>query len=313
MVIGSVSSPVLELKPGFLSFSIIEAKFFGNHLVYYRFAGRILGRALFDGRVIKGHLVRTLYKHILAWPITYEDLEAQDEMFFQSLKRLMRMDDFDLSSTYLNFSVTHNCGGEMRPIDLVENGESKMVNSENLPEYLESIFRYRLIDRILPHLTEFLLGFYDVVPEPLLAVFDASELELLLCGLPRIDVDDWKEHTVYGGCFAECGERHQVVCWFWDVVIEFDDEMRARLLQFATGSSSVPAGGFALLSGGDDGISKPFTLEGVDVRVCFYPKAHTCFNRIDLPNYFSRDELRERLIVSITTSCVGFDAEEIMF
>jgi len=39
------------------------------------------------------------------------------------------------------------------------------------------------------------LGFYDVVDEPLLAHFDFVELELLLCGCPEINVDDWMKHT----------------------------------------------------------------------------------------------------------------------
>lgn len=45
------------------------------------------------------------------------------------------------------------------------------------------------------------LGFYDIVPEPLLSVFDFQELELLLHGLPNIDMDDWVKNTEYtGGC-----------------------------------------------------------------------------------------------------------------
>ena len=42
-------------------------------------------------------------------------------------------------------------------------------------------------------------GFYDIVPEPLLSVFDFQELELLLHGLPNIDMDDWVKNTDYTG------------------------------------------------------------------------------------------------------------------
>ena len=44
-----------------------------------------------------------------------------------------------------------------------------------------------MMDRIKPQLNELLLGFFDVIPEPLLTVFDFQELELLMCGLPEID------------------------------------------------------------------------------------------------------------------------------
>jgi hypothetical protein len=48
-------------------------------------------------------------------------------------------------------------------------------------------------------------GLYEVVPHALLVVFDASELELMLCGVPDIDVEDWKRHTTYaGGCEDKC-------------------------------------------------------------------------------------------------------------
>ena len=40
-----------------------------------------------------------------------------------------------------------------------------------------------------------------------------------------------------------------------------------------------------------------------------FPKSHTCFNRIDLPDCLSKNDLKEKLTIAITTSFVGFDAE----
>jgi len=39
------------------------------------------------------------------------------------------------------------------------------------------------------------------------------------------------------------------VKWFWKAVEFFDEERRARLLQFVTGSSRVPLQGFKALQG----------------------------------------------------------------
>ena len=39
-----------------------------DYLVYYRFLGRVMGRALFDRQLMKGPLVRHLYKHLLGLP-----------------------------------------------------------------------------------------------------------------------------------------------------------------------------------------------------------------------------------------------------
>ncbi len=85
-------------------------------------------------------------------------------------------------------------------------------------------------------------------------MFDFRELELLMSGLPEIDVEDWKANTEYqvcapmhverlpqGNCFCgacvaanrqgEFNAEHTVVKWLWEVVESLPQEMRAKLLQ----------------------------------------------------------------------------------
>ena len=275
--------------------------------MYFRFIGRVLGRALFDRQFVKGHMVRSLYKHLLGWPITFDDIKDQDEEYYHSLKKLTKMDD--ISVMCLDFTATEECMGARTEVELVEGGAMKEVTSANLGEYLEANLRYRMLDRTKPQLTELLLGFFDIVPEPLLTVLDASELELILCGLPEIDMDDWKTHTNYSGHYEGKGGSHQVVRWFWEVVRDdFDQEMRARLLQFVTGTSGVPPRGFSVLQGIDGNIRK-FTIHGVDRKVYQLPRAHTCFNRIDLPDYTSKADLSDNLKKAVTMSGFGFGLE----
>jgi E3 ubiquitin-protein ligase NEDD4 len=278
-----------------------------DHLIYFRFLGRIIGRALFDRQLIKGHMVRAVYKHLLGWPITFEDIQAQDEEYYNSLKKLSKMEDVSLMC--LDFSVTEESMGVRTDVELIEGGAMKEVTTENVSEYLEANLRYRMLDRTKPQLTELLLGFFDVVPEPALTVFDANELELILCGLPTIDMADWQIHTRYTALFEVKGKRDKVVEWFWEVVEdEFDQELKARLLQFVTGTSGVPSRGFSVLQGIDGNI-KLFTVHGVDRNTFVYPRAHTCFNRIDLPNYTSKKELHDRLKTAVTMCSVGFGIE----
>ena len=52
---------------------------------------------------------------------------------------------------------------------------------------------------------------------------------------------------------------HQVVMWFWQAVESFDNEERLRLLQFVTGTSSVPIAGFKALRGSNG--PKKFTID----------------------------------------------------
>lgn len=44
-------------------------------------------------------------------------------------------------------------------------------------------------------------------------------------------------------------DGHLVIRWFWAAVERFNNEQRLRLLQFVTGTSSVPYEGFAALRG----------------------------------------------------------------
>ena len=133
-----------------------------DHLMYFRFLGRIMGRALFDRQLIKGHMVRHMYKHLLGWPITFEDLEHRDEDYYQSLKKLVNMDD--VSHMCLDFTATEERMGVRHEVDLIENGAMKEVTNDNFAQYLEANLKYRMLDRTKPQMTELLLGFFDVVP-----------------------------------------------------------------------------------------------------------------------------------------------------
>ena len=52
-------------------------------------------------------------------------------------------------------------------------------------------------------------------------------------------------HLVLNNCTPDSN----IVKWFWQAVEGYDNEMRARLLQFVTGSSRVPLQGFKALQG----------------------------------------------------------------
>ena len=45
-------------------------------------------------------------------------------------------------------------------------------------------------------------------------MFDANEMEYLLCGITQIDVNDWEEYTTFKGGYHK---THHVVVWFFKV------------------------------------------------------------------------------------------------
>ena len=74
-------------------------------------------------------------------------------------------------------------------------------------------------------------------------MFNDHELELLISGLPEIDVGDLRANTEYTGYTA----ASRVVQWFWEIVAAMDKEDLALLVQFVTGTSKVPLDGFKAL------------------------------------------------------------------
>lgn len=80
-----------------------------------------------------------------------------------------------------------------------------------------------------------------MIPEQLLKVFEPFELEMLLYGVPYIDVKDWKMNSEYKGDY---NPNHKVIKWFWEVMETYNQEQLARLLKFSTGSSRTPIHGF---------------------------------------------------------------------
>lgn len=285
-----------------------------EHLQYFRLAGILVGKALFEGLVMDVHLALPLLKHVLGIPISFSDLEFLDADLHRNCQWLKTNDHAE--SLCLTFSVMLENGTE---IDLKENGRNIDVTDDNKEEYLQLVLEHRMLDSIAEQLQEFLTGIYDVVPKSLLSVFDYQELELMLCGIPTIDTADWKANAHVRYIKEDENKRpkltedqqNSVIEWFWLVVEGMTPEERARLLQFVTGTSRVPVEGFKGLMS-SSGIIHQFTIqlvrrgnEGGDL----FPKAHTCFNRLDLPVYRDMDELDRYLTMVSQMEIFGFGLE----
>ncbi|RLN36745.1 hypothetical protein BBO99_00001719 [Phytophthora kernoviae] len=271
-----------------------------DHLAYYFATGRLIGRALLEGGIWGFHLALPLLKIILGVPVTLADMEFLDPEAYRSLRWLMDNDDVD--DLGLDFSLTEQISGsEKVVVDLIPNGRNVAVTDANKQEYLDRRFRYVLFESVADQLHAFLTGLYEVIPRELLLIFDPEEFDYLLCGSPEIDVTDWQTHAVLSPNL----EGANVTNWFWEIVRHMPNEYRRRLLLFATGSACVPLSGFRGLTS-YDGRLCPFNLKGVSYRTTQYISSHACFNRLDLPLYHSKRELKKMLYATLDTDLTGF-------
>ncbi|KAL3845759.1 hypothetical protein ACJIZ3_003162 [Penstemon smallii] len=276
-----------------------------EHLSYFKFVGRVVGKALFDCQLLDVHFTRSFYKHILGVKVTYHDIEAIDPDYFKNLKWLLENDISDVLD--LTFSIDADEEklilyerAEVSDYELIPGGRNIRVTEENKHQYVDLVAEHRLTTAIRPQINAFLEGFNELILRDLISIFNDKELELLISGLPDIDLDDLRTNTEYSG-YSVASPSIQ---WFWEVVQGFSKEDKARLLQFVTGTSKVPLEGFSALQGISG--SQKFQIHKAYGTPDHLPSAHTCFNQLDLPEYPSKQRLEERLLLAIHEANEGF-------
>ncbi|XP_065132761.1 E3 ubiquitin-protein ligase HECW1 isoform X1 [Paramisgurnus dabryanus] len=274
--------------------------FVENHLEWFRFSGRILGLALIHQYLLDAFFTRPFYKALLRLATDLSDLEYLDEEFHQSLQWMKDNDITDVLD--LTFTVNEEVFGQVTERELKSGGSHVQVTEKNKKEYIERMVKWRVERGVVQQTQAMVRGFYEVVDSRLVSVFDARELELVIAGTAEIDLNDWRNNTEYRGGYHD---GHIVIRWFWGAVERFNNEQRLRLLQFVTGTSSVPYEGFTALRG-SNGLRR-FCIEKWG-KITSLPRAHTCFNRLDLPPYPSYTMLYEKLLIAVEeTSTFGLE------
>ncbi|CAK7262965.1 NEDD4 E3 ubiquitin-protein ligase [Sporothrix epigloea] len=271
-----------------------------EHLNYFKFIGRVVGLAIFHRRFLDAFFIGALYKMVLGKMVVLADMEGVDADFHRSLQWIL---DNDISGGILEqtFSTEDERFGVLTVEDLVPGGRDIEVTNENKKEYVDLMVKWRIEKRIAEQFQSFKEGFNELIPQDLINVFDERELELLIGGIAEIDVDDWKKHTDYRGYT----ESDEVIQFFWQTVRSWDGEQKSRLLQFTTGTSRIPVNGFKDLQGSDG--PRRFTIEKAG-DIINLPKAHTCFNRLDLPPYKTLETLQGKMTIAVEET-MGFGQE----
>ena len=181
---------------------------------------------------------------------------------------------------------------------------STLVTEENKWNFAQLFCRSRMYIAIHEQLQAFVSGFYEIIPRELISCFKPRELESLICGFERVDLQDLQANTIIDVA-PGIPDASTLVMWYWETIHSFSQLDLSKLMQFVTGSSQVPVGGFARL--------KPmFTVEFQFLPAAFssrempLPTASTCFNTLRIPNYCSAVQLYDKLRLAIHESSEYF-------
>ncbi|RWS30289.1 apoptosis-resistant E3 ubiquitin protein ligase 1-like protein [Leptotrombidium deliense] len=271
-------------------------------LKYYEFAGKVVGKCMYESalgssyrQLVKARFTRSFLAQLIGLRVHYKYFEQDDpDLYISKIKYIVENDVADMELTFTEEEYDNN-GQLIRVVDLIPGGSKIEVTNENKMQYLDALAQHRLVNSVKDEVEHFLKGLNDLIPDNLLAIFDENELELLMCGTGQYSISEFKANHLVSGASEEF---HKVLDWFWNAVSNFTDEEMARLLQFTTGCSQLPPGGFVELN-------PKFLITSTPVFGTL-PTAHTCFNQICLPEYDSYEQFERALKLAIYEGSEGF-------
>lgn len=280
-----------------------------NFTKLYSFVGTVLGMAVYHGKLFHSYFLGSFYKLLCDEPVELSDMKEYDESIYKSLKYIIDTEDctedldldFTLNEAYISPFQTPGGGSTSRVVELRPGGAKIPVTESNKAEYVRLCVEHYLTG-CAAQMTAIKEAFYQFCPKDLLIeIFSWHELPELIGGSPDINVDEMRQFSEYRGFSPNA----PIVQWFWELVASMPQEDLKLLLKFVTGTDKVPVGGFEFLYGSNG--PQKLTLNKASKRNGL-PAAHSCFNRLDIPEYSDKTQLHDAIIYAIRESKT-FDIE----
>ncbi|XP_052324230.1 ubiquitin-protein ligase E3A-like isoform X6 [Oncorhynchus keta] len=252
--------------------------------------GIVLGLAIYNNCILDVHFPMVVYRKLMGKKGTYLDLTDSHPVLYQSLRELLDYEGDVEEDMMITFQISQtDLFGDPMTYDLKENGDKIPVNADNRKEFVSLYSDYILNKSVERQFKAFRRGFQMVTNEsPLKCLFRPEEVELLICGSRNLDFQALEETTEYdGGYSKDC----RIIKDFWETVHSFGEEDKRLFLQFTTGTDRAPVGGLGKLK-------MIIAKNGPDTDRL--PTSHTCFNALLLPEYDTKEKLKERLLKAIT-------------
>jgi len=204
-------------------------------------------------------------------------------------------DLFNSSMRDVKFQVY---GSDAKAVELIAGGAKTAVTWENKSKFCEALTRYRL-NEFRVQCEAIRRGLATVIPYKQLPLLTWQELEYMVCGSRRVDVDLLESMTSYFDCVSS--DRH--IRLFWRMMRErFDDDMRAKFLSFVWGRSTMPTKIDPVIRFKIQRYNRSAIADNA------FPIGHTCFFSIELPPYSSLDIMTQKVTYAIV-NCSAIDGD----
>ena len=270
----------------------------------FRFLGRLMAKAFMDGYVVPLPLSPAFFallrgdhltaQHLLGPFSHMKDVQGSVVASLMNVLPELRRAEDDLEWPGVagkSYSWTQGCTLEQfldvgldyaDPITQtpLSDAASQTVSRHNLRQFLCDVETFWLGSGVRAQVSAFRSGFADVVSMDVLSAFTPAELTRLLCGDTLLDWDEALLDTIIqasGGFTDQC----DTIRWLKEVLLEMDPAQRRQFLEFVT--------------------AVPHLLPHCCIRVTRWygpspvPTAQTCTNQLNLPQFHTKERLRENL------------------
>ncbi|XP_070495105.1 E3 ubiquitin-protein ligase Ufd4 isoform X2 [Chironomus tepperi] len=195
------------------------------------------------------------------------------------------LEDLALTFTYLPSSKVYGYSAA----ELIPNGANIDVTINNVEEYCDLTIKFCLQEGIAKQLDAFHKGFCEVFNLNKLAAFTPSEARKMICGEQN---PEWTREELMNYTEPKLGYSKDSPGFirFINVLMNMTGDERKAFLQFTTGCSNLPPGGFANLH------PRLTVVRKVDAGSGSFPSVNTCVHYLKLPDYPTEEILRERLL-----------------
>ncbi|XP_065854953.1 E3 ubiquitin-protein ligase UPL4 [Euphorbia lathyris] len=287
-----------------------DGKQFSEVIEKFFLLGKVVAKALQDGRVLDLSFSNAFFKLIIQQELNLYDIQSFDPelgrtlLEFQAIvnREKRRGSVFGESLCSKDDAIFRDARIEDLCLDFTLPGspdyclhpDHKMVNMDNLEEYVSLVVDATLHAGISRQVEAFMSGFNLVFPVKHLKIFTEEELERLLCGeRDFLAFNELLDHVKFDHGYTVSSPP---ITNLLEIMQEFNQEQRRAFLQFVTGAPRLPPGGLASLN-------PKLTIVRKHCSNCpdaDLPSVMTCANYLKLPPYSSKERMKEKLLFAIT-------------
>lgn len=250
----------------------------------YYCIGLLVGIVILNKFTIPFHFPPYLYKKLMHREITVSDFHCYDQELFYLYQKMIS-DDLSEES-YIDYVYQDSLSKE--EVDLVKFeviDEDTYVpvplTNENKGTFIRDVMKWIFDISIKDEFEAFEQGFLKVKNDPsLYTSFRLDEVDRIVSGLYKRDWSELKKSARYSGGYKS---KSKTIELFWKYFDELNEDGKLNVLKFIRASTAIPPGGMKDIH---------ITFKKVPGRGP--PIAHTCFDTIDLPEYKTFEELKDK-------------------